>query len=160
MFANAAIVLMWKTASEPAEEAKVLHITSGDENPLTYGVWAEAITDHFIHHPVSRGQSPKEPFFWTSDVAMYEERLRAQWGNRGGIAKMQMQQLLDFSRIYQPFTFKEPIYSNRNIRALYKDLNLNEQAAFNMDVNAIEWRHYLTHIHANGLRTYALGGRW
>jgi len=75
------------------------------------------------------------------------------------ILKKIYEQMEYFGRIYASYTFYKCRFSVSKIQAISEQLSPAEREKFPIDIQAIDWREYLSDIHIPGLKKFVLKGR-
>ncbi|MEX0429725.1 SDR family oxidoreductase, partial [Nocardioides sp. DS6] len=166
----ASIVACLAHTPEPGEPA-YFHLSSGNRNPITFGMLADYIRDYFAEHPFSFGDrgAVKLPERVFPGAAAVERMMStgerahraAEWvlaraprgdRTRAAARKLDLQgRRLRFLRryldLYKEYAQADMRFVDRNTLALYRSLSPEDQATFAFDTSVIDWYEYIHDIH-------------
>lgn len=78
---------------------------------------------------------------------------------RRALARSALDQLHYLASLYTPYTFYSARHDASNTAALRASLTPSERAAFDFDLESIDWPAYIADVHVPGLRHYVLKDR-
>jgi len=166
----ASIVACLAYPPEPGEPA-YFHLSSGNRNPITFGMLADYIKDYFAEHPFSFGDrgAVKLPERVFPGAAAVERMMStgerahraAEWvlghaprGDRARAAarKLDLQgRRLRFLRryldLYKEYAQADMRFVDRNTVALFESLTPEDRDTFAFDTAVIDWYEYIHDIH-------------
>ncbi|GMV83571.1 MAG: hypothetical protein AMXMBFR7_47550 [Planctomycetota bacterium] len=156
---------------------ELVHLASGDENPLVFDNLYQAVRDYFRKHPfLDRAGKPVNVPTWKfPSVESYRRRVtygllhptRAlgnlvdgpvpvpgtkRLRNRLRLLSGKFEQLLYYVDIYSPYTNLDVRFETRRTREVLLAMEPAERDTFDFDVRKIRWRHYLQDVHIPGLK--------
>jgi HAD superfamily hydrolase (TIGR01490 family) len=152
-------------------EPGYFHVSSGDRNPLTFGVLYDSVRSYFDQHPFAAGDrgAARLPE-WRFPGAQAVERLLAtserahkaadyvighapRSDRARDLARKLDQQgrRLEFLRryldIYHEYATAELRFADANTRGLFESLTPEDQANFAFDTAVIDWPYYFIDVH-------------
>jgi len=178
---NAMLAIMPRLAHR--DTLQVYHVATSVANPLVIDSFVEFVSDHFKNTPmVDKEGNPieidkmsvfpnKETFAldaWLRyKLPTQTSKLLQPLGVKPGpdqrkrdiILKKIYEQMEYFGRIYASYTFYKCRFSVSKIQAISEQLSPAEREKFPIDIQAIDWREYLSDIHIPGLKKFVLKGR-
>lgn len=160
-----------KTDDNGNHEVRVVQAASGSANPFRMGDLMEWGTDFFRKNPVYDDfDQPIPPPVWTFPTAdkVTTDLKRAKAGLdkasafmralpvRGARANLateiderreEVVQALTYVELYGKYVVCEALYHCENLLELWRSLDPEDQAEFNMNPGIIDWHRYVTEIH-------------
>jgi len=149
----------------------VYQVATGNRNPLHYRNLVNLVREYFLDHPLydSDGQPIVAPDWSFSGRGRalrklqrgvkalgQAERLVASLPIRGKRAEItarleerrdQGERALDYVRLYGAYAETEAVFDDTRLRGLWDGMGAEDRAAFNIDTNVVDWRHYVQVIH-------------
>ena len=153
------------------ESPPIVHVASGDVNPLRYRAMVNYIRDWFTEHPIydATGQPIIVPEWrfpgrgrvqgqLTKAMAVISrgERLLHALPLRGRQAELsarleskrqEVERALEYVQLYGLYTECEAIFAVAELRGMWERLDDADRAAFNFDPRSVDWHRYVTEIH-------------
>jgi nucleoside-diphosphate-sugar epimerase len=175
---NAILTTAWRAAD--ARGLQVYHVSTGDTNPMTFGVLYESSREYFRTDPMlDRQGHPVVTTSWTfPTLATFQRRLR-WWRLRPvkmGIRllgvlplpktrrlrqrlitlKASIERLSYYASIYSPYVSRTYIFDTAQTRVLFDRLTADEQETWQFPLSSIDWPRYLKETHIPGLKRNVL----
>jgi HAD superfamily hydrolase (TIGR01490 family) len=166
----ASIVACLAYPPEPAEPA-YFHLSSGDRNPVTFGMIYEYIRSYFQEHPFApgpRGHVRLPAWTWPGGTAVnrimrlgeraHEAAEKAiglaprtdrttEWARKLDRQGGRLRFLRRYLDIYAEYAQAELRFVDTNMLALFDSLTPEDAETFPFDTAAIDWRRYIQEIH-------------
>lgn len=175
LVANAILLSAGEALAEPGRQ-RIYQACSGSANPVTIGelvdhVMDEAEANHakydrlFYRKPARRLAVLDRRIFTAliSGVRLPLKLLNSALRGIGQEKDLRMLTNLDetikLSTVFAFYTSPNYIYHSDALLALSERSGATDQALFPVDAKLIDWKHYFSEIHLNGLNTYALNER-
>ncbi len=162
-------------------DAKVFHVATSAENPLTFREIVELTYEYFKRCPMRDRHGdpiPVRPWHFprlstfrlryylryrlpVTAVSWAIQNLRfINWSSRlkRRISTLDAlsERVLSLVDIYSPYTNLHCTYGIDNTRALFSNLSPEDREALRFDVSQIDWRTYVQDIHLPGLKRHVL----
>lgn len=172
MICNSLIVIGWHTATHSNERKKVIHLTSGTQNPVTWGEFLDYSRDAvkkapsikmvrpLARNPTSaKGLLGKMNHLFTKFVshllfAYIIDFILVLMGYKKLMVKLTFKMHRAFT-VLEHFTNKEWCFHNNNYIEIHDQLSPEDQQAFFSDIRRIDWRQYAKGVYM-GTRRYLL----
>ncbi|MBO0841679.1 MAG: HAD-IB family hydrolase [Nocardioides sp.] len=155
---------------EPAEPA-YCHLSSGDRNPVTFGMLYEFVREYFSKEPFDFGDrgAVRLPE-WTFPGGHVVERLMTsgetahkvanrllsfaprgdrtrEWARKLDLQGRRLAFLRRYLDLYKEYAQADLRFVDENTMALYASLTPSDRETFAFDTGVIDWRDYLLGIH-------------
>jgi fatty acyl-CoA reductase len=165
-------VIGWHTATHPNERKKVIHLTSGTQNPVTWGEFLDysreavmkapsiKIVRPLAKNPTSaRGPLGRMNHLFTKFVshilfAYIVDLILVLMGYKKLMVKVTLKMHRAFT-VLEHFTNKEWCFHNDNYLEIHDLLSPQDQKTFSSDIRTIDWRQYAKDVYM-GTRRYLL----
>ncbi len=158
-------------------EPEVLHVASGERNPLRYRDLYDHVRDYFVENPLrDSGGRPVPVAEWSfPGRKSVERRLKAELvglGIAGKIvsrlpeghmvadarqriarAEKRARMSLYYSRIYGAYGEMASTFSTKRLKALHDSLAPEDRREFSFDISVVDWREWLQGTHLPALTT-------
>ena len=171
------------TQASPGE-VQVYHAATTSRNPVRQSQLFDSLVTYFSANPLldRDGRAPhlakwtfpgvrlfrlKFRFKYSLPLALHSWLLRRmpsawRWASPQkrrllSTMKIRLQRVLYYADIYHPYTHLNCRFVTERARVLHASLPEGEQQVFNMDVDRIDWEHYIEKVHLPGLRRHVLG---
>ncbi|XP_017888866.1 putative fatty acyl-CoA reductase CG5065 isoform X2 [Ceratina calcarata] len=167
MAINAIIGLAWKVGREKPEEPIFMNVTSGSENPISWGYAVDTGKKHATTYPFTGvlwypgGSVTTLKFYhWIRVLffhllpAYFLDGLIVLTGNKPFLVKVQRRVNAGIELV-QYYTTKQWDFRNDRMRHLQEELNSSDREEFFMDTKSISWDDYLCR-YIQGTRKYCL----
>ena len=173
---NAILAIAEATARRGGIE--VYHVATGTQNPLYFRGIFEATYEYFMKYPmIEDGKPVTVPIWKYPSLEEFQRKLdsrmrlvdltvqtlsklpiRAAKRKRRQLVLKQsgIKALLNYIRIYAPYTRTNFEFETEKTQALYDALSPTEQQRFNFDVSRIHWKRYFQEIHIPGIKRHVL----
>ena len=157
---------------------EVYHVATGTQNPLYFRGIFEATYEYFMKYPmIEDGKPVTVPIWKYPSLEEFQRKLdsrmrlvdltvqtlsklpiRAAKRKRRQLVLKQsgIKALLNYIRIYAPYTRTNFEFETEKTQALYDALSPTEQQRFNFDVSRIHWKRYFQEIHIPGIKRHVL----
>ncbi|CAG2176235.1 unnamed protein product, partial [Oppiella nova] len=172
MIANSLVVIGWHTGAHANDRKKVIHLTSGVENPVTWGKFLDHSRVAAVKAPSIRMVRPlaKNPTSlkgpvgrvnhlvtkWVSHVlfAYFVDLILTLLGYKRLMVKVTRKMHRAFE-VLEHFTSKEWVFHNRNYYDIHDRLSPEDQRLYFSDIRRLDWRIYAENLYL-GTRRYLL----
>ncbi|CAK9816059.1 Putative fatty acyl-CoA reductase CG5065 [Anthophora quadrimaculata] len=167
MAINAIITFAWKVGKEKPEKPIFMNVTSGDENPISWGYAVDTGKRHATTHPFTGllwypgGSITTLKFYHWIRVIFFHflpayllDALIVLTGNKPFLVRVQHKVNAGIEMI-QYYTTKQWEFRNERMKELQDELNSSDREEFFMDTKAISWDDYLLR-YILGTRQYCL----
>ena len=169
---NSLIVIGWYNGSHPNERKKVIHLTTGQSNPVTWGKFLDYSRDAAQNAPSRRMVRPlaKNPTSargplgrinhlfvkYVSHIlfAFLVDTILFLSGNKRLMVKLTQKMHRAFT-VLEHFTTKEWHFHDENFFKIYDQLSEEDQKTYYSDVRKIDWEKYAQGVYW-GTRRYLL----
>lgn len=155
-------------ASEPPMD--VVHVSTGNRNPMRYRDLVRWVHEYFHEHPyLDEDGQPILPPLWTFP-GRRSVQMRLKWGRRAldaaarvvdrlpsssleGAAdridrrRTELDQAVKYADLYGSYAEVESIFDDAKACSLHESMKPEERAAFGFDPGTIDWRTYLQENH-------------
>ncbi len=166
------IVIGWHTATHPNSRKKVIHLTSGTQNPVTWGQFLDysreavmkapsiKIVRPLAKNPTSaRGALGRMNHLFTKFVshilfAYIVDFILVLMGYKKLMVKVTLKMHRAFT-VLEHFTNKEWCFHNDSYLQIHDLLSPEDQKIFSSDIRKIDWREYAKNVYM-GTRRYLL----
>jgi nucleoside-diphosphate-sugar epimerase len=151
LVANAVVALLPRIAD--LAEIGFYTIGSGALNPLTCGRLYEVSREYFQEQPMlDRQGRPIAAPVWTFPTPQHFREMLNGEARRSTTAK----RLMYLADLYESYANADYIFDTSNARQLLGELDGDDRALLDFDVQRIDWRSYLQEVHIPGLRRHVL----
>src|SRR5262249_43768452 len=98
--------------------------------------------------PLSVGATLPRPLSFIRQIDKYRPKL--------AVKRARLELLLYYIEIYSPYAMIRSRYATANTQELWASLAPEDQALFDFDARAIDWRDYIANVHIPGLKRNVL----
>ena len=159
--------------AHPENHALQVYQVSSSRNPISIGKLLEYAREGFLRSPFRDEQGhpvPVEPARFVASatlraglvakrgrVRLLARALRgSRWAPALGSAERTLDHFLRLIDVYTPYLRHRARHADDETRRLWSGLSAADQAEFNFDITALDWRSYIATVHVPGLQRFAL----
>jgi long-chain acyl-CoA synthetase len=160
---------------------RVYQVATGDQNPVHFRTIYDVGSNYFKRNPMYERDGTRIPNpEWTfPDPAVYRRKLLWRYGmplsigatllrplsfirkidkfrRKLAVKRAGLDLLLYYIDIYSPYAMIRSRYATANTQELWAGLSPEDQALFDFDARAIDWRDYIANVHIPGLKRNVL----
>ena len=166
------------------DDVAVYHVATSTLNPLNFSEFLRIVSGHFAERPLADKRSGAS-IVPSADISVFSTRLAFEvdtWLRQGGVrlagaslleklkpgtmsradrrrmavAEKTLEQLRGMGELYAPYTKYAARFSSTNVVTLRESLSPEDARAFPFELEALDWREYLSSVHIPGLLKHAL----
>ena len=166
------------------DDVAVYHVATSTLNPLNFSEFLRIVSGHFAERPLADKRSGAS-IVPSADIFVFSTRLAFEvdtWLRQGGVrlagvslleklkpgtmsradrrrmavAEKTLEQLRGMGELYAPYTKYAARFSSTNVVTLRESLSPEDARAFPFELEALDWREYLSSVHIPGLLKHAL----